>query len=288
MVEDLLGLPGVSVTCAVSCRAGPPCPAAARLACVAPHEDEAPEDFVRRLADSHDHAWVVAPERNGALARLHEAVGEARWIGCTADAIRTTSSKRATVAALAAAGLPTPAGFAPGATDRWIVKPDDGAGAVDTRVHPSREAALADLRERERAGRASTLEPYIEGEALSVSLLAGAAGAEVIAFNRQRIAVDAEGRVADLGVLHHAIDPSDARAAALRPLAAEVAHALPGLRGYVGIDLVWHPARGPVVIEVNPRLTCAYAGLSATLGRNLAADILALHAITEVRDAATA
>jgi tyramine---L-glutamate ligase len=32
--------------------------------------------------------------------------------------------------------------------------------------------------------------------------------------------------------------------------------------------------RGPVVIEVNPRVTCAYIGLSAALGRNLAAELL--------------
>jgi predicted ATP-grasp superfamily ATP-dependent carboligase len=286
MVLDLLALPDVWVTCAVSSRAGPPCPAHRRLICVAPQAHEPPEDFVHRLTRGHDHAWVVAPETHGALARLHEAVGETRWIGCTAEAIRTASSKRATVAALSAAGVPTPIAVAPEASSRWIVKPDDGAGAVDTRIHPHRDSALADLQERERHGRATTMEPYVEGKALSVSLLAGAPAPEVIALNRQQIAVDAHGRVADLGVLHHAIGPEDPRAACLRAVAADVVRALPGLRGYVGIDLVWHATRGPVVIEVNPRLTCAYPGLSAKLGRNLAADILALHAIKEMRDAA--
>jgi predicted ATP-grasp superfamily ATP-dependent carboligase len=58
-----------------------------------------------------------------------------------------------------------------------------------------------------------------------------------------------------------------------------VAKAIPGLRGFVGIDLVWHPRCGPVVIEVNPRVTCAYVGLSASLGRNLAAELLRDHAV---------
>jgi predicted ATP-grasp superfamily ATP-dependent carboligase len=57
-------------------------------------------------------------------------------------------------------------------------------------------------------------------------------------------------------------------------LAQRVGAALPGLFGFVGIDVVWHPQRGPVVIEVNPRVTCAYVGLSAALGRNLAAELL--------------
>jgi len=64
---------------------------------------------------------------------------------------------------------------------------------------------------------------------------------------------------------------------ALRGLARQVAAAIPGLRGYVGIDVVWNERRGPVAIEVNPRVTCAYVGLSAALHRNLAADILAVH-----------
>jgi len=67
------------------------------------------------------------------------------------------------------------------------------------------------------------------------------------------------------------------RAQALRQLAMQVHQALPGLRGFVGIDLVWHALRGPVVIEVNPRLTCAYVGLSQALGRALAPEMVAAH-----------
>jgi len=55
-----------------------------------------------------------------------------------------------------------------------------------------------------------------------------------------------------------------------------VAATLPGLRGFVGIDLVWHAQRGPVLIEINPRLTCSYVGLSQRLGRCLAGEVLAL------------
>ena len=64
--------------------------------------------------------------------------------------------------------------------------------------------------------------------------------------------------------------------------------ALPGLRGFVGVDLVWHAERGPVAIEVNPRVTCAYVGLSDELDRNLAAEILAAHAAREASDAVLA
>ena len=47
-------------------------------------------------------------------------------------------------------------------------------------------------------------------------------------------------------------------------------------------DRVWNEREGPVVIEVNPRVTCAYVGLSAILQHNLAADILAAHVQADV------
>ena len=79
----------------------------------------------------------------------------------------------------------------------------------------------------------------------------------------------------------------DARAIRLHTLALDVKRALPGLRGFVGIDLVWHAERGPVVIEVNPRVTSAYVGLSAALGRNLAEEILLLHGLPDTQPEST-
>lgn len=291
IVGDLLDLPALAVTCAVSGLPGAELPLQPRLRLQAatPQAGETAVDFVQRMARQHDACWIVAPETGGVLARLHEIVGAARWIGCDAEAIRIASSKRATVAALDARGIATPLALTAGHQGRWIVKPDDGAGCSDTRVHPDRHAALADLQARKRAGPSATLEAFVEGEAMSMSVLAGPDGAEAIAFNRQCIAIDANGRLDDLGVQNHALDPRrDPRAPRLHALAREVAAALPGLRGFVGFDFVSHPSRGPVVIEVNPRVTCAYVGLSAKLQRHLAAEVIALQGLGATSDAAHA
>jgi tyramine---L-glutamate ligase len=251
----------------------------ARLVDVSPRQGESAVAFVQRLAAGHDLVWAVAPETDGVLLALHEAVGATRWVGCEAQAIRTASSKQATLAALAARGVATPLAFADGAdaATRWIVKPDDGAGGIDTRVHTRRDDAFADLAARRAQGRSATAEPFVEGEALSVSLLAGPGFVQPLALNRQRIAIGADGRVDFQGVQINALDRQhDTRAIALHLAALDVARALPGLRGFVGIDVVWHATRGPVVIEVNPRTTCAYVGLSAALGRNLAEEVLML------------
>ncbi|HET8747317.1 MAG TPA: ATP-grasp domain-containing protein [Ramlibacter sp.] len=274
VADDLARSAGLAVTVAV--REQEAGHAMWRAVVQAPDEDAVA--FVRRQASLHDLCWVIAPESEGLLLRLHAAVGEARWIGCSAAAIRVAASKRATCIALDAAGIATPLRFAPGHRGAWIVKPDDGAGSLETRHHAGRTAAEADARARRRAGQSCVVEPYIEGAALSVAMIVGPNLARPLAVNRQRIAIDARGWLHDLGVQPAAIDPADGRVPALHALAARVASAIPGLRDYVGIDLVWNEREGPVVIEVNPRVTCAYVGLSALLRRNLAQEILALHA----------
>jgi predicted ATP-grasp superfamily ATP-dependent carboligase len=109
-------------------------------------------------------------------------------------------------------------------------------------------------------------------------MLCKAHGVEMLSVNRQRIAISAEGALSFEGVDVNAIAVDSHRGRVLSRLITQVVGSVPGLRGFVGIDLVWHPRCGPVVIEVNPRVTCAYVGLSASLGRNLAAELLADHA----------
>ncbi len=239
-------------------------------------------DFVREQAAQHDAAWIIAPESGGRLARLHEAVGAKRWIGSNARAIALASSKRATREWLHRHGIPTTLDIAAGADQRWVVKPDDGAGCTDTRLHATLAEALADEQARpaapahERGSPAPLREPHVDGEALSITAWAEGDDVRTLACNRQHVRADASGLLCDHGVDTAALDrEADPRRPALHAIASLVARSLPGLQGVFGIDLVWHPRRGPVVIEVNPRLTCSYVGLSAALGRNVAGLVLA-------------
>lgn len=270
MVLDLLG----SGDCAVTMATSPQSAGVPGAAPVTPHDGESPRAFVARQAARHDAVWLVAPETGGLLAQLAACVAPARWLGCAPSAIALASSKRATVEHLAARGLPTPLAFAHDTSvQRWVVKPDDGAGALDSRLHADRDSACRDRDARH--GAPGWLEPWVDGEALSLSMLCRAGRAELLSVNRQHIAIGADGALRFAGVTVNVIAADDPRRGTLAALASDVARALPGLRGFVGIDVVWHAQRGPVLIEINPRVTSAYVGLSAALGRNVAAALLA-------------
>lgn len=287
VVADLLR----AGNCAVSVAVGPHSPAVPMPAASVPRPTGCDaQTFVAAQARLHDHVWLIAPETDGVLEQLQRAagtLGAGRALGCEPAAIALCASKRATLARAAAHDILTPLAFATSpATRRWIVKPDDGAGALATRVHNVLSSARDDLAERRQRGESAVLEAWVAGEALSLSLLCGADGTELLSVNRQQLHIDALGMLSFLGVQPAALPCDEARGQALAAWARRVAGAFPGLRGYVGVDLVWHPRQGPVLVEINPRVTMACVGLSAALGRNVAAAVLAAHDREPLRAAA--
>ncbi|NPT34028.1 ATP-grasp domain-containing protein [Paraburkholderia xenovorans] len=288
LVSELRELDGVDVSFASS-RFETVDPALAHCRAA---QGESMTAFVARVAREHDYAWVIAPECDGLLLHLYDAVGAARWLGCAKEAIRVASSKSATAALLAAQGIATTPAIEPGQSDvqrgeRWVVKPDDGAGGLDTFVFDSFADACVEYEARAAAARNPVLQAWVDGEPLSLSLICRADGVELVSINRQQISLSAndtsqrQPRIVEFdGVTVNQIDLAGDQGRLLGALAQRVAKAMPGLRGFVGIDVVWHPQRGPVVIEVNPRLTVAYAGLAAgARGGELARTLLAAHGV---------
>lgn len=217
------------------------------------------------LAGQADVVWPVAPETGALLAAMIRRLGRsgARLIASGLAAVEACSSKSGTARRLAAAGLahiPTfPAGAAP-ADLPWprVTKPDDGAGCENTRLWP--EGA----RPPEAPG--LIVQPFVAGIPASLSVLARPDCVRLLSVNRQHLAVR-DGAMSLTGLTVGGLaDPEGA----LARLADAVVAAFPGLNGIIGIDLVL-AEDGPVVVEVNPRITTAYAGLHAALGVNPAA-----------------
>lgn len=237
----------------------------------------------RRCLEEADAAWVIAPESGGELLRLRRLADAAGcdFIGCDAHSIELTGSKLATARYFSRRGFTcietvTLSEPLPRSDAGWVVKPDDGAGCEQTWYFRSVEMLRAWRREHADTQR-FVLQPRVAGVAASLSVLYGAGGSELLSCNIQEIEFR-DNRVQAGGLRVGALN---GRRQALAGFAAAVGTALPGLRGYVGIDFMDTP-QGPVLVEINPRLTTAYAGLAGILDDNPAARILgALGALPE-------
>jgi tyramine---L-glutamate ligase len=271
LVGELAELPGIEVVASRDPRL-PPVPGCETLR---PLAGEDPVALYVRGVTGADAGWPTASEAGGMLERLARAtVGAGRiLLGCRPEAVRLTAGKRATAVALRERGIPVVPTFAltdpmPPVAGRWVVKPDDGAGCDGTEVVDGRASATERLA---AAPGQLVAQPWIEGEPLSLSLLCADGACRLLACNRQEIAVVA-GRVGLQAIQVNALPDLDGRFARL---AERIVAAVPGLWGYVGVDLVL-TADGPVVLEINPRLTTSYCGLRPAIGLNAAALVLGL------------
>jgi tyramine---L-glutamate ligase len=249
-----------------------------------PVGDRARERTLDQLIDCADAVWLVAPETDRCLERLAARVERQRkpLLGSSADAIRRASDKARLPRLLAGLGLRHPETRAlerdvdPVRTaDRIgypiVVKPTRGAGSQGLRLaRDARElrGAVDFARRSTDAGRI-LLQQYVRGAAVSVSLLATGRRAVALTLNAQAI-------VSSPAFSYRGGQTPFDHPLASRAIAAalDTCRALPGLRGFVGVDLVL-TASDAVVIEVNPRLTTAYLGVRAALDENIAALALA-------------
>jgi predicted ATP-grasp superfamily ATP-dependent carboligase len=282
LVKDLAELPGLDI--AVTRDRRLPAPSfSGPISWVGAGDD--PWALWQEAITGADAVWPIAPETDGLLARLSDLVttSERTLLGSRPEAVRLTTSKRRTAEHLAAQGVavaPTvalavaladglPAADAAGDTG-WVVKPDDGAGAEDTLLFRG-AAALGSWAETTPDIGRFVVQPYLPGRPTSLSLLCSEGGAALLSCNVQDVRLDGDQFRYRGGVVGGAED----RRAVYAPIAAAVAAAIPGLWGYVGVDLV-DTAEGPVVLEVNPRLTTSYAGLRQALGENPTALVMEL------------
>jgi len=222
-----------------------------------------------------DAVLVIAPETGGILedwARRVEAMAaqRPRWLGCSAAAIRQCADKLSLARQLATAGVPTPPTF-DGIALRVValpavVKPRDGAGCEHTFIVRSQSDADA-LPPRDDF----ITQPFVAGLSCSAAFVIH--GERVRPLRAGSQSIHGETRLAYSGGCLPLPPALEDRALKLGERAVR---AMPELAGFIGVDLVLgEQAEDDRVIEINPRLTVAYAGLRALCIDNLAAAIVA-------------
>jgi tyramine---L-glutamate ligase len=245
------------------------------------------ESEFRALAAQADFSLVIAPECDGVLEERCRWVEDAggRLLGPTSAAVRLTADKLALAPILAAAASTPrtwPLGAEPGNLYPRVWKPRYGAGSQDTYLVDGPAAAATARSELAKVQSEMIAQDYIAGIAASVAFLIGPSSSltrRVGGWPDVRIALQpcfqrlsSDGRFHYLGGSLPIPDHLARRAVAVADRALE---AVPGLRGYVGVDLaLGADERHDCVIEINPRLTTSYIGLRRAARFNIAEAML--------------
>jgi len=243
------------------------------------------EETLAAFSGSVDAVHLTAPESDGTLARLVEVVERsgALSLNCSAGAVAVASNKSKTYRTLSESGLAIAEYVTINSSCSKqrihdalaqvglpaIFKPVDAVSCEGLSLVTSRaEAVLAVEGARMHAPDSSLIvQKFVRGVAASVSVISTGECAMPVTVNRQLLRLATPGSesryLGGIVPLRHRLEHD---ALSIAKMAVE---SIEGLRGIVGVDMVLS-SHGPVIIEVNPRLTTSYVGIRSVLNLNLA------------------
>ena len=219
--------------------------------------------------------WVIAPESDGELERFHIASKKKLWIGSGLQAIRLASNKLKQKC-LKSLGINNPdeitfKSLRKKNYTKAVYKPIDGAGTTDTYKIENKKNIISALKKKRSC---FFLEEWIEGTAYSVSLNCRLSGFDILSISKQYITSNHLGKLFYAGV-----EPVERKmfkklSDSILPILHVIVLNIPDFRGFIGIDFILKENSQISIIEINPRLTCSYIGLSKYNKDNTAVKIL--------------
>lgn len=231
-------------------------------------------DIWLSIMQEADALILIAPESDGILLKLTKMASQhkALILGCKEADVALFGDKMATYLALKAAGIATIDSYLLNtvttfAESKYIVKPIDGAGCSETYFFACQKDLSNWLKNTIKDKKEGyIIQPFMEGTAASISCLMQKGSAYMLSCNEQFISVE-HNQLTFNGCL---INGMQAYSSMLEQLANQVAAAFPQLAGYVGIDVILSNNK-LYIVEINPRITTSYAGLSEATGLNVTA-----------------
>lgn len=221
--------------------------------------------------------YIIAPETDDVLRSLcEEAIASgARVLNCLPDTIDAAGDKWETCHRLASAGIPTIhtlplSDFRPDVEEAsplgWVVKPRHGCGSEGIRL-------ITDVRDLISIAVTPEMiiQPFTPGQPASVAALFDNDGrpSDIFPLAFQRLSSDLRYLGGCVPVMTHQIGVAP-EVEEISTMLDRIGSVFPGLRGYVGIDLLIQPNGHCVVVEINPRLTTSYIGYRRLTKMNLA------------------
>ncbi len=244
-----------------------------------------PKGFLSNIAKINDAIYIIAPETGQTLQSLVELAKQTGKISlnCELSAIGKAADKAILFETLQKLGM-SPKTVILNVDNSltevknaikkmlgypFVLKPADGvscSGLSLVKEEAQIEKATAKIH-AESPSKHFIAQEYIHGEAASVSLLSTGKKAVALSLNKQNVNLtEPEGISCYEGGAVPFQHPLKREAFAV---AERVVESISGLRGYVGVDLVFGQDK-PFVVDVNPRLTTSYVGLRKIAGFNVA------------------
>lgn len=245
-----------------------------------------PKKFLMNLARINDASYIIAPEREKTLqsfVKLMEQTGKIS-LNCKSSTIQTVSDKAILYEVLKKNSLKTPETIVFNVKDSLVkvkqvinselgypvvFKPVDGVscnGLSIVKKEDQVEEAIIKIK-TESAEEQYIVQEFIDGEAASVSLICAKDKVSAINLNKQIVKINGPYNISSY---EGGVVPFDhpLRQIALKS-AKKVVECFPGLIGYVGVDLILLKDM-VFIVDVNPRLTTSYIGLSKISNFNVA------------------
>jgi predicted ATP-grasp superfamily ATP-dependent carboligase len=231
---------------------------------------------LKELTGVADAVYVVAPESGQVLEKHVENVEASGGtsLNCQTDAIKHFSNKMKTYVALKKGGVKVPETVLVDLHERTrnisslnkemgyplIFKPLEGVSCSGLSLVKNEgriEAAVKKVA-HESLGKYFLVQELVRGTAVSSCVFSTGKKALAVSLNKQFVKLeppDGKSRYSGGAVpFLHSLEEEALKTA------QRAAETIGGLKGYVGVDMVL-TKEGPVVMEINPRLTMSYIGL---------------------------
>ena len=244
---------------------------------------------LEELSGLVDAVYVIAPESGQVLEKLVETIEKSGGtsLNCEFDAIKRVSNKMTVYKTLERIGLKAPETVLLDIDEKignikhstkelgypLVFKPLDGVSCCGLSIVKDCGDITMAVKKvaRESASRQFIVQKLVRGKATSACVISTGDKALSVSLNRQLVTLappDKESRYYGGTVpFDHNLEKKALRAA------ERASEAIDGLKGYVGVDMILTEEE-PVIMEVNPRLTTSYIGLTKAANFNPADAII--------------
>ncbi len=238
-------------------------------------DEQSPKNYLSDLIAQADAVWPLAPESQGLLTDIAQQVLDQnkQLLLSSPTTVRLCSDKLATYQTLIAhkiACVETQL-LEQNSLNQYpisVLKPIDGLGCEGSIVvdNPQQfEQLKADLTHY-------IVQPYIAGQAVSLSCLFKQGQGWLLSCNQQQIQLKQQ----QFNLSACMVNVPNRYPEFYQNLIDKIAKALPELWGYIGIDLIETADQGPLLLEINPRLTTSFVGIYPATGINVAEQVIQL------------